>query len=995
MAEAFLQVLLDKLSSFIQGELGLFFGFKKEFEKLSSMFSMIQAVLEDAQEKQLKYKAIKNWLQKLSAAAYEVDDILDECKTEAARFKRAVLGRHHPWTITFRYKVGKRMKEMMDKLDAIAEERRNFQLHEKIIERQVARRETGFVLTEPEVYGRDKEEDEIVKILINNVSDAQELPVLPILGMGGLGKTALAQMVFNDQRVTEHFNLKIWVCVSDDFDEKRLIKAIVESIEGRSFGDMDLAPLQKKLHELLNGKRYFLVLDDVWNEDQEKWENLRAVLKVGASGASILITTRLEKIGSIMGTLQLYQLSNLSQEDCWLLFKQRAFGHQTVKNPKLVAIGEEIVKKCGGVPLAAKTLGGLLRFKREESEWEHVRESEIWNLPQDENSVLPALRLSYHHLPLDLRQCFAYCAVFPKDTKIEKENLTTLWMAHGFLLSKGNLELEDVGNEVWKELYLRSFFQEIEVKSGKTYFKMHDLIHDLATSIFSASTSSSNIRQVNVKDDEDMMLIVKDYKNMMSIGFAEVVYSYSPLLFKRFVSLRVLNLSNTQFKQLSSSIGDLVHLRYLDLSGNKICSLPKRLCKLQNLQTLDLYNCQSLSCLPKQSSKLGSLRNLVLDHCPLTSMPPKLGLMTCLKTLSYFVVGERKGYQLGELRNLNLRGSIAITHLERVKNDTDAKEANLSAKANLHSLSMSWDGPHRYESDQVKVLEALEPHPNLKYLEIIGFRGFCFPNWMNHSVLERVVSIIINGCENCSYLPPFGELPCLESLELQDGSVEVEYVEEDYVHSGFPIRRRFPSLRKLHICGFCNLKGLQRTEGEDLFSMLEEMKISDCPMFVFPTLPFVKKLEIWGETDATGLNSISNLNTLTSLKIFSNHEAISLQEEIFKSLANLKYLSISYFENLKELPSSLVSLNDLKRLDIRYCYALESLPEEGLEGLTSLMELFVEHCNMLTSLPEGLQHLTALTSLRVVGCPEVEKRCEKGIGEDWHKIAHIPNVFIR
>ncbi|XP_055820970.1 putative disease resistance protein RGA3 [Solanum dulcamara] len=993
MAEAFLQVLLDNLTSFIQGELGLVFGFEKDFKKLSSMFSMIQAVLEDAQEKQLKYKAIKNWLQKLNVAAYEVDNILDECKTEAARFKQAALGCYHPRTITFRYKVGKRMKEMMDKLDAIAEEKRNFHLDERIIKRQTARRETGFVLTEAKVYGRDKEEDEIVKILINNVSDAQELSVLPILGMGGLGKTTLAQMVFNNQRVTEHFNLKIWVCVSDDFDEKRLIKAIVESIEGKSLGDMDLAPLLKKLQEFLNGKRYFLVLDDVWNEDQEKWANLRAVLKVGASGASILITTRLEKIGSIMGTLQLYQLSNLSQEDCWLLFKQRAFGHQTETNSELMAIGKEIVKKCGGVPLAAKTLGGLLRFKREESEWEHVRDSEIWNLPQDENSVLPALKLSYHHLPLDLRQCFAYCAVFPKDTELEKGYLITLWMAHGFLLSKGNMELEDVGNEVWKELYLRSFFQEIEVKSGKTYFKMHDLIHDLATSMFSASASSSSVRQINVKDDEDMMLIVKDYKDMMSIGFSRVVSSYSPSLFKRFVSLRVLNLSNSEFKQLSSSIGDLVHLRYLDLSGSKICSLPKRLCKLQNLQTLDLYNCQSLSCLPKQTSKLGSLRNLVLDHCPLTSMPPRIGLLTCLKTLSYFLVGERKGYQLGELRNLNLRGAISIIRLERVKNDTEAKEANLSAKANLHSLSMSWEGPHRNESE-VKVLEALKPHPNLKYLEIIGFSGFCLPDWMNHSVLINVVSILINGCENCSRLPPFGELPCLESLELQDGSVEVEYVEDYVIHSGFPPKERFPSLRKLHIGGFCNLKGLLRTEGEEQFPMLDEMKISDCPMFVFPTLSSVKKLEIWGEADARGLNSISNLSTLTALKIFSNHKVTSLLEEMFKSLENLKYLSVSYLENLKELPTSLASLNDLKSLNIRYCYALESLPEEGLEGLTSLTELFVEHCNMLNFLPQALQHLTALTSLRVIGCPEVAKRCEKGIGEDWHKIAHIPNVYI-
>ncbi|WMV43256.1 hypothetical protein MTR67_036641 [Solanum verrucosum] len=276
---------------------------------------------------QLKDRAIKNWLHKLNAAAYKIDDILDECKNEAARLRQSRLGRCHPEIITFRHKIGKRMKEMMEKLDAIAKEIMDFHFHEKIIERQTARRETG------------TEEDEIVKILINNVSAAQELSVLPIVGMGGLGKTTLAQMVFNDQRVTEHFYPKIWICVSDDFDEKRLIKAIVESIEGR--------PL----------------LDDVWNEDQHKWANLRQVLKVGASGAFVLTTTRLEKVGLIMGSLQPYELSNLSQENCWLLFMQRAFGYQEEINPNLVAIGKEIVKKCGGVPLAAKNLGGLFALQ--------------------------------------------------------------------------------------------------------------------------------------------------------------------------------------------------------------------------------------------------------------------------------------------------------------------------------------------------------------------------------------------------------------------------------------------------------------------------------------------------------------------------------------------------------------------------------------------------------------------------------------------------------
>ncbi|KAH0646755.1 hypothetical protein KY290_034392 [Solanum tuberosum] len=984
MAEAFLQILLDNLTCFIQGELGLFFGFKDEFENLRSTFTTIQAVLEDAQEKQLKDKPLENWLHKLNVAACEVDDILDECKTKSARLKQTKYGSYHPKAIAFRYKIGKRMKEMMEKLDAIAAERSKFHLEKRTIEREAARRETGFVLTGPEPYGRDKEKNKIVKILTNKVCDVQELSVLPILGMGGLGKTTLAQMVFNDPRVTEHFDPKIWICVSEDFDEKKLIKAIVESIEGKPLGDdMDLAPLQKKLQDMLNGKRYFLVLDDVWNENQEKWDKIKAVLKVGARGASVLATTRLKRVGSIMGTLQPYELSNLSQEDCWLLFMKRAFENQEKINPNLVAIGKEIVKKSGGVPLAAKTLGGLLRFEEQEREWEHIRDSEIWNLPQDESSILPALRLSYHHLPLDLRQCFAYCAVFPKDTEMKKENLISLWMAHGFLLSKGK-ELEDEGNDVWKKLCLRSFFQDIEVKNDETYFKMHDLIHDLATSLFTGSASSNNIREINVKG----------YPHMMSIGFAKVVSSYSPSHLEKFVSLRVLNLSNLRLEHLPSSIGDLVHLRYLNMSGNgRIRSLPKQLCKLQNLQTLDLHGCWKLCCLPKETSKLGSLRNLLLHGCnELNSMPPRIGSLTCLKTLGCFAVGRKKSSQIGELRNLNLYGSILITHLERVKNDMDAKEANLSAKENLHSLSMrwSWKGPHSYESEEVEVLEALKPHSNLTCLKIYGFRGIRLPDWMNHSVLKNVVSIVILGCENCSCLPPFGELPCLQSLELCNGSAKVEYVD-----SGIPTRRRFPSLRKLIIYNFDNLKGLLKKEGEEQFPVLEEMEIHWCPMFVIPTLSSVKKLVVRGEkADAIGFSSISNLRALTSLHISYNEEDTSLPEEMFTSLANLKYLNISEFKNLKELPTSLASLNALKHLDIIECDALESLPEEGVKGLTSLTQLTIIYCEMLQCLPEGLQYLTALTNLSVRRCPTPAKRCEKGIGEDWYKIAHIPNVFI-
>ncbi|KAG5592379.1 hypothetical protein H5410_042893 [Solanum commersonii] len=197
---------------------------------------------------------------------------------------------------------------------------------------------------------------------------------------------------------------------------------------------------------------------------------------------------------------------------------------------------------------------------------------------------------------------------------------------------------------------------------------------------------------------------------------------------------------------------------------------------------------------------------------------------------------------------------------------------------------------------------------------------------MNHSVLKNVVSIKISGCKNCSCLPPFGELPCLKSLELWNGSAELEYV-----NFGFPTRRRFRSLRKLIIGEFDNLKGLLKKEGEEQFPVLDEMEIRWCPMFVIPTLSSVKKFVAYGDkSDATGFSSISNLRALTSLHISCNEEATSLPEEM--------------------------------------CDALESLPEEGVKGLTSLTQLSIAYCKMLECLPEGLQHLTALTNLSVREC---------------------------
>ncbi|KAI4348148.1 hypothetical protein L6164_008907 [Bauhinia variegata] len=393
MAEALLDVVLKNLNSHIQKELATFWNVNKEIEKLSSILTTIKSVLEDAEQKQITNQALKVWLQKLKDTACVLDDILDECSIKSSQLgyegknftpsnqvNTCSLTFLNPKKMLFHYKVGKKVKEIRERLDQIAEERQKFHLQEGIVERGtevVESRQTSSIIAQPRVYGRDEDREKIVEFLLRHASDCDELSVYSIVGIGGVGKTTLAQLVFNDEGVSRHFDLLIWICVSKNFRGRRILHSIIESASKQSYNVLDLDPTQKQIQELLQSKRYLLVLDDVWNEDQEKWDKLKSILVFGSKGSSILVTTRLRNVASIMGTIPTHHLSSLSEDDCWSLFKQRAFGPYREENVEFVAINKEIVKKCGGLPLAAKTLGGLLRFKNEEKDWLHVKESDL------------------------------------------------------------------------------------------------------------------------------------------------------------------------------------------------------------------------------------------------------------------------------------------------------------------------------------------------------------------------------------------------------------------------------------------------------------------------------------------------------------------------------------------------------------------------------------------------------------------------------------------
>ncbi|WVZ81525.1 hypothetical protein U9M48_028892 [Paspalum notatum var. saurae] len=740
---------------------------------------------------------------------------------------------------------------------------------------EVVRYQAAHYIDEAELVGFDAPKKEILGLI--SMGGSAQLQVIWIVGTGGLGKTTLAKKVYESLEISTEFSCRAWITVSQSFSVKELLKEMIKQLLGnesinqllkeRNGLVLNEGHLADHLKKGLNERRYFLVLDDLWTT--QAWDCIKpSFWGENQKGSRVLVTTRNHNI--VEGPL-VYELKALRKEDATdLLLRKVGRSHEDIEKDQMTETFNKIIKKCGGLPLAIVTIGGLLATQ-DVKEWDglyHQLPSEL-----ETNSSLEAMRkvlmMSYNHLPSHLKPCFLYLSIFPEDFEIRRRRLVDRWIAEGFVAARVGRTIENVAESYFNELIQRSMIQpsRVNIEGHVKRCRVHDIVRDIIVAVSREENfvyPSMDNEPRRVEDNfrhvachgSNYPVAGMDWSHVRSLTLfcderpMELGTSLCPPQLRL---LSVLDLQDIKFELTQkdiANIGLLRHLRYVKFHfwRNNMYAIPRSIGKLQGLQALEI-GYSHISTLPTEICKLRCLRSL---RCIKESYYKYFDLNNPMNCLTHSLrmpviftplVGRvERNEVIAELhmactsrwsKTNGVRIPIGINKLKdlQILEEVDIKRTSSKAIEELGELSQlqklkklsSLRALRVVATDDsgIGTLEWLgsdfSPPPLLRTLELGGNMGE-MPDWFRNLTKLVKVTLYVSQLNEVKTMEILGALPNLMLLRLWSAS----YVGKELVFR----EGAFPFLRKLVVWELDQLTELRFEEGAS--PQIESIGIGGC-----------------------------------------------------------------------------------------------------------------------------------------------------------------------
>ncbi|PIN06172.1 Apoptotic ATPase [Handroanthus impetiginosus] len=870
MAEAAISSAVETLGNLLMEKVGFLADVEEQVKWVKRELQRMQGFLKDANQKQAKNESVSTWISEIRELAQDAEDVIETfiLEIDSPRRSRGLLGRCacFPSHLYHLNKLGNEINSIKGRLEEIIKSRDTYNIEHISFRRSYTaeQRKLSPWQRNKHLVGLDEDMELLLERAI--LGEREGLSIATIVGMGGIGKSTLARAVYNHAEVARRFDRRAWVVVSEQFNLTETIKELVLQLLEPDENKQDVLQTMKNfseqqlksmLRDRLEGRRYFIVVDDVWR--QQDWESLATAFPDEQDTSTrFLVTSRIQNIPR--RARYVHEMKTLDPDKSWELLLKVAFDDNTCPR-ELEDIGREILTKCKGLPLAITVVGGLLLEQRQSRiGWEKVLQELNSHFEISESSSIQSiLDLSYHDLPPHLKSCFLCLGFFKEDATIRASKLVYIWIAEGLISRQGEMTMEDISRSYLDELINRNMVRVKDLKKdGRVETcQIHDLLRDLSIRKAKEEINFEILRKRQSLVHKPRHCAIYGSTESYNIFSTRSVNKHIRSLFfhggggfnvdccpsykwKSFRLLRVLDMEGLRLTKLPDTIGELVGLRYLGLRYNDLEKLPRSIGRLKNLQVLDILYNYGIK-VPNVVWEMDSLRHIYMASDSDFEVPLEMDALKNIQTFKYITVSKwmlRHLTRMTSLRNLGIN----------LEEDSDVKElyTTLAMLENLVYLRLTFSINHH-----IQYLDGLVSLHPLTHLKVYGglTKLPCASNFPpNLSSLT-----LLGGDLKQDPMPILEKLPKLLYLELNGA-----YQGEEMVisHEGFP------SLKVLRLRYLYKLRNMKLEKGGML--ELKQLEIYDCVCLerLPEELKFMSSLvELKVRTTAEGASTFRDTNS--------------------------------------------------------------------------------------------------------------------------------------